>query len=90
VAALKGDAPLLDLTRKNATSMRHLSLRRTQWLSKVLASGGDPGAPPEDVLKRKPDDHLSVHWTGQLDFKDWLRLMRRILAANGQDGLLRG
>ncbi|MDR3424804.1 MAG: glycosyltransferase [Alphaproteobacteria bacterium] len=84
-AALSGDADLMKLTRKESASLRHLSLRRVQWLGAVLASKGDASNPPQNVLRRAKDDHLSIHWTGQLEMEDWLGLTGLILKANGQE-----
>ncbi len=88
-AALTGNASLRQLTREQSAAMRHLSLRRMQWLGNVLASGGDATNPPESVLARLPGDFISIHWLGQIDLKDWLYLVRRILEVHGQTGLLR-
>lgn len=88
-AALTGDEALKSLTRERSASLRHLSLRRMQWLGSVLAAGGDASHPPPSVLKRAPDDFLSIHWLGQLALEDWLRLVRRILEVYGQSSLLR-
>ncbi|MDR3449421.1 MAG: glycosyltransferase [Alphaproteobacteria bacterium] len=89
IAALTGDAALLDLTRKESAAMRHLSLRRMQWLGKVLASGGNAANPPTNILRRADTDQLSIHWSGQLDIAQWTALIARILTANGQGGLLK-
>ena len=83
-AALTNDADLLGLTRQNSAMMRHLSLRRIQWLGNALASGGDLSNPPDDILHSKANDSLSVHWTGQLPAQDWLSIIQRILKAHGQ------
>jgi len=87
-AALSGNQELLQLTRRKAATMRHMSLRRVQWLGQILASDGHTSRPPESLHVPLADDQLSTHWTGQLAFKDWLTLIKRILAANGQGGLL--
>ncbi len=88
-AALTGNDALKSLTREHSASMRHLSLRRMQWLGSVLATGGDTSNPPQNVLKRAAGDFISIHWLGQLDLKDWVGLVRRILDVHGQSGLLR-
>ena len=87
-ASLSGNAELVSLTRRESTNMRHLSLRRMQWLGKVLAAGGDASKPPFDVVRRAADDQISIHWSGQLDLSTWFCLICRIFKANGQDGLL--
>lgn len=89
-AALSGNAELISLTQRESASMRHLSLRRVQWLGKILATGGDASNPPPEVLRRQADDRISIHWTGQMDIRIWLNLIRRILDANGQSGILGG
>ena len=88
-ASLSGDADLLKLTRQESENLRHLSLRRMQWLGQILATGCGMSNPPQGVLSRAKDDCLSVHWTGQLNLKDWLGLISRILNANGQSGSLK-
>ncbi|MDE2029536.1 MAG: glycosyltransferase family 1 protein [Alphaproteobacteria bacterium] len=88
-AALTGDGALRDAVRQASAPMRHLSLRRMQWLARVLAAGGDTANPPPDVVRRAPDDQVSLHWTGQLEIGQWLKLMARVLDANGQGGILK-
>jgi hypothetical protein len=88
-ASLSGNTRLISLTRKESAPMRHRSLRRMQWLGQILAAGRDASNPPPDVGQSLPGDRLSVHWLGQIDLQDWLNLIRRILEANGQSGILR-
>ncbi|MDE1900773.1 MAG: glycosyltransferase family 1 protein [Alphaproteobacteria bacterium] len=89
VAALTGDSALSALTRRESEKIRHVSLRRVAWLGQVLAAGGNTANPPPDVLCAAPDDRVSIHRTGQMNFAGWMALIRRVLAANGQDGLLK-
>ena len=88
-AALSGNAGLLALTQRESISMRHINIRRVQWLGEILATGGKTSTPPTDIVLRKQDDQISIHWTGQLNMGGWLHLISRILTANGQSGLLR-
>ncbi len=87
--ALLGDSELLELTRRESAAMRHVSLRRVEWLGKVLASGGDMSSPPDSVKAPAPDDQLSIHWMGQPPLELWIGLIRRILAANGHGHILK-
>ncbi len=87
--AMAGNQALLDMTRGKSAEMRHVSIRRMQWLGVVLASGGDASSPPDDVLARMPGDRLSIHWLGQVDLKDWLGLVDRVLTANGRGEVLK-
>ncbi|MDR3424697.1 MAG: glycosyltransferase [Alphaproteobacteria bacterium] len=89
IAAMTGNAALLDMTRREAAGMQHLSLRRIAWLGNILASGGDASNPPPEALHRQPNDRLSIHWTGQLKMREWLGLIERILAANGAANMIR-
>jgi hypothetical protein len=87
-ASLTGDSTALAIVRSQSTGMRHLSLRRVTWLGQVLAGQAEVSKPPTEVLRRLPDDMMSIYLTGQLPLDQWLALIRRILAANGQGGLL--
>jgi len=88
-AALSGDKQVMLMTKKESAHMRHLSLRRMEWLGYVSASGSsmESGDIPEKVQRRLTDDHMSIHWTGQMEMRDWLKLIRRVLDANGQAGI---
>jgi hypothetical protein len=87
-ASLIGKRDLLDLVSQQAPLMRHLSLRRMNWLGQVMAGKLDPLNPETKILYRHIDDHLSIHFTGQSSLSEWLILIDRILKANGQESEL--
>jgi hypothetical protein len=54
-----------------------------QWLTSLVA-GADINQPPQDVVHAAAQDRLSIHWTGRLDIRDWLGIVRRVLEKFGQ------
>lgn len=88
IAALTGDAELGSVTQRESASMQHLGLRRMRWLGLVLAGQASLATPPDDILQRRGDDRLSIHWTGQWPLPTWLGVVKRILRACGQGDFL--
>ncbi|MFA4994589.1 MAG: glycosyltransferase [Bdellovibrionales bacterium] len=66
--------------RSAGVGVRYLGLRRMEWLFEK--QGNFDSKPPTDVVARKSDDRLTIHWTGQLDINSWVALMKRIMTAN--------
>ncbi len=79
-AVLMNDGNLTRELRAAAEGVRFLGLRRLEWLFQTQGRFDEP--PTANVTDRKPDDALSVHWTGQVDIINWQSLMSRIMSAN--------
>ena len=80
ISRLVGHTALEATMREQAGGARHLCLRRVLWLLDDGCAGD--ATPDGGLLKRQPDDHLSVHWLGEEDFTQWCDLVRRVLMAN--------
>ncbi len=85
---LAQDPELLAITQREMQATQHVSLRRMEWLGKIISSGGGASNPPVNVLSYIAGDRFSTHWMGALPMGQWLSLMTRIFAAHGQQGLL--
>lgn len=81
IGVLLKDDRQVALMYRESMSVRHVALRRMQWLlASVL---GLEQAPASGLRGYEPGDRFSVHWIGREDMGTWLSLMTRILCANG-------
>ncbi len=79
---LLGDDSLVNLATTNADGARHLSLRRMAMACTERTAADGPAKITPELLNKKDDDQLSIHWTGQLPWEVWLDLISRIATAN--------
>jgi hypothetical protein len=77
-----GDPNLVKLAIDNAAGVHHLSLRRMATVCTLRTTADGPLQITPELLSRRGNDRLSIHWTGQLEWSVWLDLISRIMAAN--------
>lgn len=79
---LMTDDSLLSMVKAQAHGVAHLSLRRMAAACTARTPEDGPLKITPELLNRQSGDRLSIHWTGQLEWTDWLNLITRIIAAN--------
>lgn len=84
ISAIKSDSVLCKALLDRVEATPHVSVRRAMWVLSGSPHDIDFGA--EGLMSARAGDWPSIHWIGQESFPQWLRLIGRLMDANGLAG----